>query len=219
MRGPGGRWVRSVWLATGLLISVPEPVLCDTRPVVAAPHRTIVFGPDRPERCDYFFVTEFSVGATNRKSQDAVDRFLLTDGLGVMRNIDRRRALGVSIDAHLAAGAIRFAPTIRYKHWLAGRSSIDLLLGYAHTAIQQEGVTGPIVDVRYSPTQWFHVQAGACRIRNVRSIFYYPDFHVDEDTRLRVHAGIGLGGVPGVVSWGVQAIGAVGVALALTGME
>ncbi len=198
-----------VWLAAmagGLLAGAPGPVWCETSPFLE-PRRTIVFTPDRPDRCEYFFVTEFNVSATGVKSQDGVDRFLFTDALGVMRNIDRSRAVGLSLDAHLAAGGIRFAPTIRFKQWLAGRSSLDLLVGYAHTPIEQEGVTGAIVDARYSPTAWFHIQAGACRIRSVSSIWYYPDYHVNEDTQLAFHAGVGLGGVPGVVSWGVQGIG------------
>jgi len=210
---------RSVWLAAVILAAAPAPVLCDPSLDFAEPHRTIVFSPDRPDRCDYFFVTEFNLGVTGVKSQDGVDRFLFTDALGLMRNIDRTRAVGVSVDAHLTAGAFRFAPTIRLKQWLAGRSSIDLSLGYATTSIEQEGVAGPIVDVRYSPTTWFHVQAGACRIRNVRSIYYYPTYHVGEDSQVQLHAGVGLGGLPGVISWGAQGIAFVGLMAALSGMN
>ena len=54
-------------------------------------------------------MTEFNVGVTGVKSQDGVDRFLFTDALGLMRNIDRTRAVGVSVDAHLTAGAVRSA--------------------------------------------------------------------------------------------------------------
>src|SRR4029077_587717 len=136
----------------------------ETSPDVAKPHRSIVFSPDRADRCDYFFVTEFNTDITGVKSQDGVDRFLFTDALGLMRNVDRTRAVGLSIDAHLTAGRLGFAPTIRVKQWLAGRSSIDLSLGYVHTPIEKEGIVGPIVNVRYSPTAWFHVQAGGCRI-------------------------------------------------------
>jgi hypothetical protein len=170
-------------------------------------HRALVFAPDRPERCDYFLVTEFTTSFTGAKPGDAFDSFLYTDAIGVMRNVDRSRAVGASIDVHLANGAVRLAPTLRFKQWLKGRGSVDLLVGYAPSTIEQEGVTGVIVDVRYSPAVWCHVQAGACRIRDVSSIFYYPEFRVEEDTRLRLHAGVGLGGVPGVASWGVQAVG------------
>ena len=78
---------------------------------------------------------------------------------------------------------------------------------------------GAIVDVRYSPTSWFHVQAGACRIRSVTSIRVYPDYHVEEDTQFQVHGGVGLGGVPGVISWVAQAIGFAGFALTFGGMN
>jgi hypothetical protein len=213
----GALWLAAV--AAGVGIATPAPALGNASGFVTEPHKAIVFSPDRPDRCDYFFVTEFSTGITGVKSQDGADRFLFTDALGLMRNIDRTRAVGVSIDAHLTAGALRVAPTLRFKQWLAGRSSLDLSLGYAHTSIVQEGVVGPIVDVRYSPTAWFHVQAGACRIRTVSSIFYFPDLHVDQSSRVEFYAGAGLGGVPGVISWGAQAIGAVGLALALGRMD
>ena len=197
-------------------IDAPAHVQDDASPGTAEPHKLLVFSQDRPDRCDYFFVTEFSTNVTGVKSQDGVDRFLFTDALGMMRNIDRTRAVGISVDTHLTAGAFRFAPTIRFKQWLAGRRSIDVVFGYAKTPLEQEGVVGAIADVRYSPTHWFHVQAGACRIRDVRSIRYYPDYHVDEHTRLQFHAGAGLGSVPGVISWGVQAIGFGALVLAFS---
>ncbi len=205
--------------AAAILATAPVNARCDPSADFAEPHRTIVFSPDRPERCDYFLLTEFSTSLTGVKSQDGVDRFLFTDALGVMRNIDRSRAVGFSIDAHLTGGAFRFTPTLRFKQWLAGRQSFDVSLGYAAASLEQEGVVGPIVQARYSPSSWFHVQAGACHIRNVTSISYYPDYHVNGDTQLQIHAGIGLGGMPGVVSWGVQAIGFAGLALAFGGME
>lgn len=216
-----GSYGRSMCFVAAFVVTavVHGNARCDPSPISIEPHRTIVFAPDRPDRCDYFFVTEFNVGVTGVKSQDGVDRFLFTDALGLMRNIDRTRAIGVSLDAHLTAGAVRFTPTIRFKQWLAGRKSLDLSLGYASTSLEQEGVVGAIVDVRYSPTAWFHVQAGACRIRSVTSIWYYPDYHVEEDTQFQAHAGVGLGGVPGVISWGVQAIGFAGLALTFSGMN
>lgn len=173
----------------------------------AEPHRALVFSPDRPERCDFFFVTEFNAGMTGVESQDALDKFLFTDAIGLMWNADRSRAIGVSIDAHLANGALRFVPTLRAKQWLTGRSSMDLSLGYAFTSIEQDGITGAIFQVRYSPTQWIHLQAGGCRVREVSSIWYFPDYHVEEVTQFRIYGGVGLGGVPAVVAWGAQAVG------------
>lgn len=203
-------------LTTALVAAAPASAVAGSP---AEPHRAIVFAPDRPERCDFFFVTEFNAGFTGGTSQDGVDRYLFTDALGLMRNVDRSRAVGASIDAHLTGGAIRFAPTVRYKQWLIGRSSLDLTLGYTTAAIDQEGVVGPIVHVRYSPTSWFQLQAGACRVRNVTSSFYYPYYHVNQTTRTHVFAGAGLGGLPGVLSWGAQAIGILALAAALSGMN
>lgn len=212
----------STWLAvaaSAVLVAGPVHAQPDTPHIMAESHKPIVFSPDRPDRCDYFFVTEFSTAVTGVKSQDGLDRYLFTDALGLMRNIDRTRAVGASIDAHLSAGMVRFAPTLRFRQWLADRSSIELSLGYASASITQEGVVGAIANLRYSPAAWCHVQAGACRIRQVRSIFIFPDYRVDQNTQLQLYAGIGLGGVPGVISWGAQALGAVGLSLALSGMD
>jgi hypothetical protein len=204
---------------TALLVSAPACVLCDPAGDPAPPRKTIVFTPDRQDRCDYFFVTEFNASAANKEAQDVVDRILLTDALGVMRNIDRSRALGVSIDAHLIGGAIRFAPTIRFKQWLSHRASLDLTVGYASASIEQEGAVGLIADARYSPSAWFHAQVGVCRVRNVTSIFYVPEKVVNGDTQTVLYAGVGLAGVPGVISWGAQAIGWGAAVLTFSGMD
>ncbi len=214
--------LRSVMIAvaaSGVIAAVYGTAHGESSPGFAEPHRTIVLTPDRPERCDYFFVTEFNAGVTGVKSQDGVDRFLFTDALGLMKNIDHSRAIGASIEAHLTAGATRFAPTIRFKQWLKGRSSVDLSLGYAITSIQQSGVAGPIIDVRYSPNAWFHIQAGACRIRDINSIYYYPVYRVEDTSEVQAYVGAGLGGVPALVSWGAQAVGAVTLIALLSGMN
>jgi len=208
---------RSPWRA--VLVAAAALLLWEPGHALAQSRRTVVFAPDRPNRCDYFFVTEFNATATGANSQDAVDRFLFTDAVGIMRNIDGSRAVGLSLDAHLTAGELRFAPTVRFKQWLGGRSSLDVLFGYATDSPEKEGVVGPVMDVRYSPTAWFHLQAGACRIRNVTSIWYYPEYRVEGNTRFEFHAGVGLGGVPGVVSWGAQAVGAAVLVSLLSGMD
>ena len=188
------------------LVTVATGSLCGTS-VAAEARRGLKFWPDRLEKCDYFMVTEFSVGLTGSASQEPMDDFLLTDALGIMRNIDGSRAVGFSLDAHLARGMVRVAPTVRFKQWLKGRSSVDLTLGYAHTPLEEEGVVGWIGDVRYYPVPWFHLRAGACRVRDVHSIWHFSDgTTVDHTTRANVHAGIGVGEVPGVVAWGAQAI-------------
>jgi len=215
---------RHAWLAVavaGVLAGSPVHAQSDGVSLAApARHTTVAFSPDRLDRCTYFFVTEFDASLTpGVETRDAVDRLLFTDALGLMRNIDRTRAVGISIDAHLSAGGFRFAPTLRFKQWLAGRASLDLALGYATDDIEHEGVVGPIVDVRYSPSEWFHLQAGACRIRNVGFITYYPEYSVDEQSPLRFYAGVGLGAVPGVVSWGAQAVGFATLVAMLSAMD
>jgi hypothetical protein len=84
-----------------------------------------------------------------------------------------------------------------------------LSLGYANSSIEQEGVVGTIVNVRYSPTAWFHVQAGASRVRTVAprpGYLVYPP--VDEESQFQFHVGAGLGGVRGVNALGAQMFGA-----------
>jgi hypothetical protein len=185
----------------------------------AESRKTIVFSPDRPERCDYFFVTEFNASVTGAQSQDPLDSFLFTDALGVMRNVGRSSALGASVDAHLINGNLSLTPTVRFKQWLGGRSSLDLSLGYANDDLEHEGVVGPIVNARYSVNKWLHLQAGGCRVRNVTSISYVPDYHVTEQSSFQVYGGAGLGGLPGVISWGAQAIGFTVMSAMASGMD
>ena len=110
----GGK-LGTLWLiamAAGILADAPAHAqLGDDSLAVARRHRMIAFNPDRAERCTYFFVTEFSTSVSGVKSQDTVDRFLFSDALGLMWNVGRSQAVGLSIDAHLAAGSGRLTPT------------------------------------------------------------------------------------------------------------
>jgi len=207
---PGPRFLCLAVLAAALL-AAPARGRCDDAPAARKP---FAFASGRRERCDYFLVTEFTMSRTGGSSSVDFDRMLFTDSFGVMRNIDDSRAVGLSVDAELAEGAIRLVPTLRLKQWFAGRQSVDVLVGYAGGSLTQEGVIGTVADVRYSPTPWFHVQAGGSRIRSVSSIVYDPDYHVTEQHPFRMHVGAWLGGAPGAVTWGLQAIAFAGLLFA-----
>jgi hypothetical protein len=169
--------------------------------------RRFAFNPAPYGQCDYFIITEFSASVVGRTTQDPVDSFLFSDGLGLMRNVGERSSLGGSVDAHIAQGEFKLSPTVRYKHWLSRRQSMDLLVGYMLG--QRDGMFGPIATVRYSPAPYLHLQAGACQERRHWTTYDFQSgtlqFH--DRKQFRVYGGLGLGGVPGLVSWGAQAVG------------
>src|SRR4029450_12924129 len=92
--------------------------------------RGLAINPCGDDGCRYFLVTEFSASVAARTTQDPVDSFIFSDALGVMKNFPGGWSLGGSIDAHLALGVLKFAPTLRYKHWLTARQSVDVVAGY-----------------------------------------------------------------------------------------
>lgn len=203
--GPRAGLVRHSWRATAVawLIAAAAGLLCTT--AISDTRRSLSFRPDRLEKCDFFLVTEFSVSAIGTGSADPIDDLLFSDSFGIMRNIDSARAVGLTLDAHVARG-LRLTPNVRFKQWLSRRSSIDLTLGYAHASVEDDGVFGWIGDVRYSPAPWFHVRTGVCRIREVYAISYLPDRQVNQAILTRFHAGVGVGEVPGVIAWGGQVL-------------
>ena len=176
------------------------------------------FRPDRLEKCDFFFVTESSASVIGRGSMDPVDDLLFTNSFGLMANIDSSRAIGLALDVHIARG-LRLSPTVRFKQWLGRRSSVDLVVGYAHAPFDDSGIVGWNGEVRYYPTPWFHARTGVCRIRDVQAIYYFPDPHVVGTTETRFHAGVGVGEVPGVVAWGGQLLVLAALVALFSGMS
>lgn len=195
----GARGACAAWLLAAV-VTLPwgTAALAQARP-------TFQFRPDRLEKCDFFFVTEFSVSAIGTGSVEPMDDLLFTNSFGLMRNIDRSRAIGLALDAHVAKG-FRLSPTVRFKQWLARRSSVDVTVGYAHAPFDEEGIVGWNGEARYYPAPWFHVRTGLCRIRDVHAIYYFPDPRVEQTTETRFHAGVGVGEVPGVAAWGGQVL-------------
>lgn len=195
-RGARGAWAACLLTAAVTLLSGTAAL---------AQRSAFQFRPDRLEKCDFFLVTEFSVSVIGTGSPEPIDDLLFTDSFGIMRNIDPSHAVGLTLDAHVARG-LRLTPNVRFKQWFSRRSSIDLTLGYAHAAVEDDGVFGWIGDVRYSPAPWFHVRTGVCRIREVHAITYLPDRQVNQTVLTRFHAGVGVGEVPGVIAWGGQVL-------------
>jgi hypothetical protein len=204
----GTRWIATAVLAAcafALLGFAPAHAQPADTLSIDRPPRVLVFNPDTPDRCEWFFVTEFSTSYVPMATVDGYDNFLFDDSFGLMKNAGSHTAVGASMSFLLAQGEIHYTPTVRYKRWL-GTRSVDVTLGYAAGELQ--GPTGPILTARYSPTRWFHMQAGACRIREVRYLDY-PEFSVEERRPIRMFAGVGFGGVAGVGLWAAQAVGIV----------
>jgi len=207
----------SVFALVALAVAFPA-VPAHSQPVDAlqpAPARpTLLFNPNTSERCGWFFISESNVSYVPLDSHEPSDKFMVDDSIGLMKNVGSRNAVGASMDAIIAQGDVHYAPTVRYKRWY-GTRSVDLMLGY--TSSIENGPTGPILTARYSPARLIHMQVGACRFQEL----FYPNndpyLPLEERKSLRVFAGIGFGGVPGVALWGVQAAGLLIAMAALAG--
>jgi len=213
------RWI-SVAALLALAVTFPagsahgQPVDA-LQPAPARP--ALVFNPNTPDRCEWFFITESNINYAPMNAPNS--RFMLDDSFGLMKQVGERTAVGASIDLILA-GDVHYAPTVRYKRW-HGRQSLDLMLGYVPGELA--GPTGPILTARYSPAPRYHMQIGACRYNEDATGLYYPPgsyfpaYLVEERKPLRVFAGIGFGGIPGISMWGAQAVVLMVVAATFAG--
>lgn len=181
-----------------------EPASPADAPGEAAKRKGLSFTPKPYAQCDVFFVTEFSANLLFVPVDDQMDRFLFTDSFGLMKNLTRDKALGGSIDLHLAQGVIKYAVTLRYKQWLGERQSVDLSLGFFPD--DAPGIVGPIANARYSPLQTFYVQAGVCQFKELEWQYVpAPEyFRYHEARTYRLYTGIGCGGAAGAILWGAQ---------------
>lgn len=205
-----GSWVARFTLLAGLCLFGTARAQV-TEETVA--RKRFAFNPHPGDRCEYFLVTEFSASFSSARSpQDPVDRYVFTDSFGLMKNLGGRGAVGAAIEVSLAQGEVHYAPTARYKHWLGGMQSVEVTAG--HFLSDSPGLIGPIVTARYSPVNYFHLQAGVCRYREQWTTVTYPyiypnSFEFHDERNYRVFGGVGLAGVPGAISWGGQAVALV----------
>ena len=187
--------------------------------------RPLSFTPHRLDRCAFYMVLEASWNRGSMESGDSMDKLLITNGIGLMKNIDPRWALGGAVDLHWEGGIAKVAPTVRCRRWFAGEQSVEASLGYIANPIPTDdakmrsemSLVGPIASVRYSPTPAFFVQGGVCRYRERRYIydppFDYPPRRWTHDSS-KAFGGIGLSGPGGAVAWGVE-LALLGLAWAL----
>ncbi len=191
------------------------------------PRRTLSFTPHRLDRCAYFVVTETSGSRVSVTTVDKMDEYLFTDGIGLMKNLDQRWAVGGGVDLHLARGQVVAAPTVRCRRWFAGEQSVEASLGYVFAPRPNEmgyapaQLVGPIVSARYSPTPGLFVQGGVCRLREGRYDYdqLTRTFTYLQQERTRAFGGVGLGGGAGAVLWGVELV-TLGVLIAMfAGMD
>jgi len=197
-------------------------------PVIPAQgeQRRFSFSPGPFDRCKYFMITETSTDWVLMKVEDGFDQYIFTNSLGLMANLDAHRAVGGSIDLHLARGHLSCAPTLRYRQWFTRSQSMDLSVGYVsnHTSDPFDyspSLAGPIVNARFNLTHCLYVQGGLCRFEGPS---YLNDYLITSgapggSAGFKAYGGIGLGGVPGVSLWGVELVGLGLLALAFSGMS
>lgn len=189
--------------------------------------RRFALGPHRQDRCEFFLVFEVSTGRFALDTRDAIDAFMLSHALVVMRNLDPDWAVGGGMQFHWATGNFKAAPEVRVRHWFGREQSIEAAFGWL-LATEPDGYdgdflqqVGPIASLRYSPHPWVFVQAGATRYREFRPT-YVPPYsfgtgEAREDTR--VFAGIGFAGTGALVALGGEAIAFVGLIAAFSSMD
>lgn len=183
--------------------------------------RRFSFSPDPFDQCKYFMITETSTDWVWMKVEDGFDQYIFTNSLGLMDNLDAHRAVGGSIDLRLARGHLSCAPALRYRQWFTRDQSVDLSVGYVSNHESDlfsysPRLAGPIVNARFNLTNYLYVQGGLCRFEGPS---YLNNYLIPSGARFRTYGGIGLGGVPGVSLWGVEAVGLVLLALAFSGMS
>jgi hypothetical protein len=177
------------------------------------------FTPHGFSRCSQFLVTETSVSGVGSQT-------LLTDGFGMMENINRHWAVGGAVNVHWATG-LQFMtePAVRCRRWFGGEQSVEGSLGWIASSEPSgsvEGLTylvGPNVSIRYSPTPMVFVLGGVCRLRERNDAFDPQTYSIAKRYRdySTTYGGIGLGGLPAMALWGLEAV-AVGVAVAISGV-
>jgi hypothetical protein len=187
--------------------------------------RPLSFTPHRLDKCAFYVALEASWNRGSMETGDSMDKLLITNGIGLMKNIDQRWAVGGVVDLHWEGGIAKVAPTVRCRRWFAGEQSVEATLGYIANGTRTDdvrmrtetGLMGPIVSVRYSPTPGFFVQGGVCRYRERRYDYegygpYLPRHWTHDYSK--AYGGIGLSGPGGAVAWGAEII-TLGLALAL----
>ena len=183
--------------------------------------RCVSFAPHRLDQCAFFLVLEASGNRVTMNTVDRMDEFIVTNGIGLMKNIDQRWAVGGVVELYWARGAISVAPALRCRRWFAREQSIEASLGYIPNGASNGNVVyggsvaslaGPVASARYSPIPGFFVQGGLCRYREqgyerdplTQSFRYWSHDYP------KGYGGIGLGGSGGATLWGVEAL-ALGV--------
>jgi hypothetical protein len=169
----------------------------------------------------YFLVTEAGVRKIWMPTTDHMDQYIFLNNFGLMKRIAPRRAVGGSVDMTLALGEIKFAPTVRYKHWLEKAGSLDFSFGYI--ADNKRGAVGPVLNARYSPGKYFYVEAGLCQIEvGYERAYYFPHSPYPPAAgrpRLNGYLGAGFTGGAGALVWAAEATGIGLLILMFSGMD
>ncbi len=182
------------------------------------PVRGLSWRPAPYPRCRAYVLTEAGVDVAAIQVDDHFDRFIFSDALGVMANVDEHQSIGGSLDLTLALGQFSLVPTLRYRRWLGKGGSLDLAAGWSPAS--GRGIGGPIVRARYAPVAMLGVEAGVARYLNEDPYGWWGPNGSARTDPVRWHAfgGVSLGGPLGAGAWGVQVLGLSLVAMALMGM-
>ena len=145
------------------------------------------FGGRPLPRCSGFVVLESSSGVRLKEKSgptDKADAFLWW-GLGYLKNIDPKQALGGSVKLTADSDGHRYGPILRYRRWLESSWGVDLGTG-SYIGGKDNFVMlvfpSPTFEVGLTYADWFAVQLGMDVLRRKGM-----------DTSLEPYIGIRLG--------------------------
>jgi hypothetical protein len=183
--------------------------------------------PHRLDRCKAFLVVEASGSRVAMNTEDRLDEFIVSDGLGVMVNVNSSWAVGGVVELYWARGAVKVAPVVRCRRWFGREQSLEASVGYLgragavadpYTGAGSQ-LVGPIASVRYSPVPVVFAQVGLCRFQVGDYLFsdFGPGTAGREVTKL--YGGAGMSGGGGAVLWGLEALALAGLLVFIMGSD
>ncbi len=129
------------------------------------PHVTLRFSPAPRSRCDWFLSPEAGIAVLAAKADTWGDRMLLTNGIGLLRNVGERDAVGAALELFSTGEASTLAPSLCWRRFLGPGASLGAAVGFVEN--KEFGVHGPVARVQYAPIPSVGVQAGVIAYRRI----------------------------------------------------
>src|SRR5262245_21138040 len=144
--------MRSLTAVAALLLAATAPLSAQTVP---APHPMCYRARPKPE-CSGFLFTNFGTFVTLGGNPQGGTPLRAVADWGVMANVGRHNALGISVFPSIDANTLQVGVAARYRRWLRGTSSLDLAVGVPLVSSGWEGGRGSVLGlVKWNASDWF----------------------------------------------------------------